>query len=615
MAEFNAVNRGVYIADNLDFLRALNDRCVDLVCIDPPFAKNDTFTADRLRPPLSEPELETEFALLRRWGINSEEEARECGIVWPESAELKGGYKDIWSWEKDVHEVWVKEIEQYHPGIHVVIEATRLVQGDSTAAYLCYMAVRLLEIHRVLKDTGSFYLHCDHTAGAYLRQLLDGVFGKDNFRNEIVWRRTNAHNKTSKQYGPIHDTILFYSKGNRFHFNPGTVPLMREYVKEWFTGKDERGSYRTNMLTGSGTRTGSSGQPWHGFDPTSVGRHWAIPASIRSLIPPEGKDWNTQQMLDFLYDIGVIYIPRNGAGQPKYKQYVGGGIPYQDIWAYQPYTKGTLYESEESLDEDVKWLEHGQEKLGYPTQKPIALAERIIESSSNPGDVVLDCFAGCAYVGVAAERLGRQWIACDINPRAWTVFKRQFAKPSLHLLDCSEETAGQQVMGGVSPAATVHGPNELPARTTPEEEGAPNLPRHKAAPERKYKVPASLIPEPEMLRILLEMSDYKAWCCGYANRMPDGRIVRTTRNFHLDHIDPKSKEGSNDIQNRAPLCPYHNVSKNNRRIHLDDYRKEIADAGEMLVHSTGELIHLPEALQKAMQIYAEAWARRNGVGV
>ena len=117
-------------------------------------------------------------------------------------------------------------------------------------------------------------------------------------------------------------------------------------------------------------------------------------------------------------------------------------------------------------------------------------------------------------------------------------------------------------------------------------------------------MPASRIPEREMLEYLLELSDYKAWCCGFANRRSSGQVVKTTRNFHLDHIDPKSKQGSNQIMNRAPLCPHHNIRKNNRRVHLEDYRAEIADAGEMLVDKTGELIDLAWAYDQALEHYA-----------
>ena len=233
----------------------------------------------------------------------------------------------------------------------------------------------------------------------------------------------------------------------------------------------------------------------------------------------------------------------------------------------------------------------------------------MVKASSNPGDVVLDCFAGCAYVPVAAERNGRQWIACDISPRALTVLRRQFAKFN-YAVDGTQQTERPLL----DPKANIitRGPGELPERNDEDPVERQDI---KELPERKFKVPASIIPESEMLQRLLELSSYKAWCCGYANRMPDGTVIRTTRNFHLDHIDPKSKDGSNDIQNRAPLCPYHNTRKNNRRVHLADYRTEIADAGEMMVNTTSELITLAEAHHEAMQMYGRAYAARYGVGV
>lgn len=179
------------------------------------------------------------------------------------------------------------------------------------------------------------------------------------------------------------------------------------------------------MLTGSGTRTGDSGKPWHGFDPTTVGRHWAIPSTIAVLLPPEAKKWTTQQKLDFLNDTGCIYIPKEGKGQPKYKQYVSGGTPYQDIWACQPYTEGTLYGTDECVDQDVKWLGHEAEKLGYPTQKPEGLLSRIITSSSREGDVVLDPFCGCGTAIAAAEKLKRKWIGIDITHLAVNLIRNR----------------------------------------------------------------------------------------------------------------------------------------------------------------------------------------------
>ena len=390
----------LYYGDNLQVMREyLPDESVDLVYLDPPFNSNASYNI-----------------LFRE---RSGEDA---------PAQIKA-FTDTWEWTLETERTFEQDII-LHPGtpaaVKDMITAFRqFIGSNAMMAYLVMMTPRLVELRRVLKPTGSLYLHCDPTASHYLKIVMDAVFGNRNFRNEIVWRRNNAHNKISKQYGPIHDTILFYSKGDNFCFSPGTTPLMRGYIQDWFTGQDDRGPYRTNMLTGPGTRRGSSGEPWHGFDPTSVGRHWAIPASVSNLLPAEAADWTTQQMLDFLYEYGVIYIPRDGAGQPKYKQYVSNGIPYQDIWAYQPYTKGTLYDSEESIDEDVKWLERGQERLGYPTQKPIGLLARIISSSSLPGDVVLDPFCGCGTAVAAAEKLGRQWLGIDITHLAVALMKNR----------------------------------------------------------------------------------------------------------------------------------------------------------------------------------------------
>ena len=388
----------LFYGDNLQVLRDhIPDASVDLVYLDPPFNSNASYNV-----------------LFRE----------KSGEDSP--AQIKA-FTDTWEWTLETERTFEQDII-LHPGtpaaVKDMIAAFRQFIGrNAMLAYLVMMTPRLVEMHRVLKPTSSLYLHCDPTASHYLKIVLDAVFGKENFRSEIVWKRNNAHNKITKQYGPIHDTILFYSKGRNFFFNPGTRPLMRGYVQDWFTGEDDKGRYRTNMLTGSGTRTGTSGQPWHGFDPTSVGRHWAIPASVRHLLPSESTDWTTQQILDFLYDIDVIYIPRDGAGQPKYKQYVSNGFPYQDIWAYQPYTNGTLYGAGESIDEDVKWLERGEERLGYPTQKPVGLLERIISSSSNEGDVVLDPFCGCGTAVVAAQKLNRQWLGIDVTHLAVALMK------------------------------------------------------------------------------------------------------------------------------------------------------------------------------------------------
>jgi site-specific DNA-methyltransferase (adenine-specific) len=299
------------------------------------------------------------------------------------------------------------------------MEAFRVFVGEGDMlAYLTMMAPRLVALRQKLKSTGSLYLHCDPTASHYLKVLLDAIFGRQNFRSEVIWRRSSGHNKISKQYGPIHDTLLFYSKSEKFFFKPGTTRLSKGYVREWFTAEDDRGAYRTNMLTGPGTRNGESGRPWRGFDPTTVGRHWAIPASLTLLLPADASTWTTQTRLDALDDLGFIYIPRKGKGQPKYKQYVGAGMPYQDVWAYQPYTQGCLYGTDAAIDEDVKWLQHDQERVGFQTQKPEGLLARIVHSSCPDDGVVLDPFCGCGTTISVAQNLHRSWVGVDITARA-----------------------------------------------------------------------------------------------------------------------------------------------------------------------------------------------------
>ena len=535
VAPFNGVNRGVYIADNLDFLRRINTNSVDLVCIDPPFAKNDTFTADRLRPPLTAAEKENEMRVLEEWGITTPEQADLAGIAWLDDPKARGGYRDTWAWDKDIHEDWVDGIKATHPAVNMLLEATREIHGDGIAAYLAFMAIRLFEIHRILKPTGSLYLHCDHTVSGYLRQLLDGVFGKDNLRNEIIWkyRRWTA---TATRFQQMHDTILWYSKGSKYVFNK----LLQPYADESL-----------------------------------------IEETVRGVV--DGK-------LVRLKDDAGNYVRRNAPNK---------GVTMHDTWL------------------DINFLPPtGKERTGYPTQKPVALAERIIQASTNPGDVVLDCFAGCAYAAVAAEKLGRQWVACDINPRAWTVFKRQFNKGGeLPLLTCNDQTTGQQVLG-CEPTVTIHGHNQLPDRTDGGGgvEVKPLRTDNRRQSARKYKQESTLMDRVEMLTALLRYSSGRAWCCGYISRGDDGQIILT--NYELDHITPKSKGGEDEIINRAPLCPAHNRIKSDKNITLYQLREWIIFNRQLAEGMTPErLVNLEDALREARHIFAEAYQRKYGVAM
>lgn len=379
--------RRLYFGDCLDVMREdLENDSVDLIYLDPPFNSKRLYNA---------------FIGGAQWVA----------------------FEDTWR--------WYEAIDDFHdvasdPALGGLMEGLRLMLGEGPElAYLAYMANRLRECRRVLKSTGSIYLHCDPTMSHYLKTVMDGLFKRRNFRNEVVWRRTNAHNKTTRKYGPIHETLLFYSVTDRFTFHPGRTPYTKAYIEDRFRRTDERGKYQTNYLTGSGTRRGSSGEAWGGFNPTTRGRHWAIPRSLRQFLPNRGVDLSVQECLDLLNEQGLIVFPRRRGGQPMYKQYIGEGVLYQDVWAYQPNTRGVLYGSDDCIDEDVKYLEHEAEKLGYPTQKPVGLLHRILESSSNPGDVVLDPFCGCGTAVHAAQNLDREWIGIDVCVNACKVIEKR----------------------------------------------------------------------------------------------------------------------------------------------------------------------------------------------
>ena len=389
----------LYYGDNLPVLRDyLPDESVDLIYLDPPFNSRADYNV----------------LFQDRSGADS-------------PAQLKA-FSDTWEWTQETERTFEEEIigSPRMPALvkEMMTDLRRWVGRNDMMSYLVMMTPRLVELRRVLKPTGSLYLHCDPTASHFLRLTLDVVFGRENFRSEIVWRRTSSHNNTTLQYGPIHDTILFYTKGRQFPFHPGTRPYARNYIESRFTRSDERGRYQLNYLTGPGRSGGASGQPWQGFDPTPRNRHWAIPRSLRPFLPNAGAGMNSQEQLDALLAQDLIVLPE-GAGQPMYKQYVGPGVPYQDIWAYQPNTQGVLYDSQECIDEDVKYLESEAEKLGYPTQKPVGLLERIINTSSNPGDVVLDPFCGGGTAVAAAQKLGRRWIGMDITHLAVALLKNR----------------------------------------------------------------------------------------------------------------------------------------------------------------------------------------------
>ncbi len=303
-------------------------------------------------------------------------------------------FTDTWRWDLAASTAY-DELVRRGDKVAQTMRAFRQLLGTSDMlAYLAMMAPRLVELHRVLKPTGSFYLHCDPAASHYLKLVLDAIFGPGHFRSEIVWKRTSAHSGANR-YGPVHDVILFYTKSDRYVWHQSFQPYSAKYLDGFYTHRDADGRrWRRSDLTAAGVRHGESGKPWRGIDVTAKGRHWAVPAD----------------QLDELDRTGKIHWPKKAGGMPMLKRYADEqpGVPLQDVWTDIP-----------------PMHNRSSERLGYPTQKPLALLERIIKASSNEGEVVLDAFCGCGTAIAAAHALGRHWIGIDITYTAITVIRNR----------------------------------------------------------------------------------------------------------------------------------------------------------------------------------------------
>ena len=355
----------LYYGDNLDVLRRyIADESVDLVYLDPPFNSNATYNV--------------------LFAEHSGEKA---------ASQIKA-FEDTWTWDAEAARSYFETV-QAGGSIGNALQAFYTLLGDSNImAYLAMMAPRLVELRRVLKPTGSIYLHCDPTASHYLKLLMDAVFGAERFLGEVIWKRTSAHS-SAKRPGPIHDVLLLYSKTDAYVWNPQYQPYDPEYIDLFFEMRDADGrQWKRCDLTGAGTRNGATGQPWRGIDITAKGRHWAYP-------PDE---------LDRLDALGRVHWPAKEGGMPRLKQYVEDmpGVPLQDMWT------------------DIRPIHNlAAERLGYPTQKPEPLLERIILSGTAEGDVVLDPFCGCGTAIAVAHRLKRRWVGIDITHLAVNLMKHR----------------------------------------------------------------------------------------------------------------------------------------------------------------------------------------------
>lgn len=353
----------LYYGDNLDVLRLhVESESVDLVYLDPPFNSNANYNV-----------------------LFAEHDGTRA------AAQIKA-FEDTWEWDEGAARAYEQAVET-GGRVADAMRAFRTFLGESDMmAYLAMMAPRLVELRRVLKTTGSIYLHCDPAASHYLKMLMDGIFGAQNFRSEIIWKRSTAHSDTRqgrRQHGRLHDVILYYTTSDEWTWNPLYTAYDAEYVASKYAHA-EVGTGRRYMLDNiTGPGGAAKGNP--SYEVMGVTRFWRY----------------SKSKMDELIKAGRIVQPRPGA-VPRYKRYLDEmpGIPLQDVWT------------------DIDPINsQAAERLGYPTQKPEALMERIIGSSSNEGDTVLDPFCGCGTTIAAAQKLKRRWIGIDITNLAITLIR------------------------------------------------------------------------------------------------------------------------------------------------------------------------------------------------
>ena len=373
----------LYYGDNLDVLREhVGTASVDLVYLDPPFNSNANYN------------------ILFKSPIGTQADAQV------------EAFKDTWTWGDEAEDAFDQVMRSGLTGTSELLRAMRGFMGQSDVmAYLAMMAIRLIELHRALKNNGSLYLHCDPTASHYLKMVLDSVFGASNYRNEIVWQRLAGAKADAHQYGRNSDRLFFYSKSSMFKFDPPRLAEHNEQtVEQWYKQTDERGSYVSRPLTAAGATGGDSGQVWRGRTPTG---HWTVPRILAARYEEETGATlagSVRERLDILADAG--FIDFSSSGLPSWRRYLDEAETprVHDLW----------------YDEAVKPISRtSAERLGYPTQKPLGLLERIIAASSNEGDVVLDPFCGCGTAVHAAQKLGRAWIGIDITHLAISLIEKR----------------------------------------------------------------------------------------------------------------------------------------------------------------------------------------------
>jgi DNA modification methylase len=357
----------LYYGDNLQVLREhIKDESVDLVYLDPPFNSKANYNVLFKSPT----------------GVRSQ-------------AQIEA-FEDTWHWNEHAESAFDEVMRSGNSDAAEMLRALRsFLKENDMMAYLTMMCVRLIELRRILRPNGALYLHCDSTASHYLKIILDAVFGVRYYRNEIIWKRTSSHNDAAQgltRFGKNHDCILFYSKTDSPGWNQQFVPYDEDYIRTHY-GQSEPGTDRrftTSDLTAA-KPGGDTSYEWHGVRPPT-GRFWAYSRANMEKFEAEGR---------------LVY---GRTKVPRLKNYLDDmdGVVLGSLWNDIPPINS-----------------QAQERLGYPTQKPLALLERIIQASSNEGDTVLDPFCGCGTTIHAAQKLRRKWIGIDVTHLAISLIEKR----------------------------------------------------------------------------------------------------------------------------------------------------------------------------------------------
>ena len=461
----NFADKTIWTGDNLEILRGMNSESVDLIYLDPPFNSSRNYAA-----PIG---------------------SKAAGAA----------FKDTWTLD-DLNIAWMGLIADEQPAMYQVLQAARLTHGKGMQSYLCMMGVRLLEMRRVLKDTGSIYLHCDPTASHYLKLLMDAVFGSRKFRNELTWKRTSTakgnFGQGTRFWPRAADILLFYTKGDRYEFDQQFGAYSQNYIDSAYRHIEPGTGRKYRLVSMIGPGGSAKGNPQ--YEVMGVIRYWRY----------------SEQRMGELIDQGLVVQSKPGA-VPHRKYYLdqGRGVPIQSVW------------------DDIGNLQaSAKERIGYPTQKPLALLDRIIKASSNEGDMVLDPFCGCATACVAAENLGRQWVGIDLSSKAVELVNMRL----------------QQSMGSLFHHGYVTARTDIPRRTDIE----------------------TPIPYRQNKHVLFGQQE--GHCNGCRGDFP-------FKLFEVDHMVPRSRGGTDHLDNLQLLCSHCNRLKGDRdQAYLMARLKEMAVA-------------------------------------